>query len=283
MIPKRIIQTWKSRELPKRYRAFDRRLRKLHPDYEFRFFTDGEMDEFVRQEYPEYCEGFDALPDIISKVDLFRLLAVHKLGGFYMDLDVSMRKSLDDLRDHACIFPFERCADPYFAALHGTVDMIGQFAFGARAGHPFLKACADNIRRASLDPDSLRLPTEAHLPSLPPMFGNAHSFRVLYAAGPGMITRTFIEAPESRADARILSAIDRKDRRKVKFCFGNYGVHHMTGSWLAEMSPSDIKAARFVAKVMSLRHARILRTAEPAVTAELAMVDGRGPGVEPNS
>lgn len=276
MIPKRIIQTWKSRELPRRYRAFDRRLRKLHPDYEFRFFTDEEIAEFVRREYPECREGFDALPDIISKVDLFRLLAVHKLGGFYLDIDVRMRRSLDGLLDHACIFPFERYADPYFAAVFGTIEVMGQFAFGARAGHPFLKACADNICRASLDPEFLNLPTEAQLASLPPMFGNAHSFRILYTAGPGMVTRTFIESPESREDVKILSAVDRKDGRKVKFCFGTYGIHHMTGSWFSEMKAEEIRAARFVAMLMSSRHARMLRRSDHALSSELVMADNRG-------
>lgn len=273
MIPKRIIQTWKTRDLPRRYRAFHRRLRELHPDYEFLHYTDDEVEAFVREEYPTYTETFDTLPEFISKVDLFRLLAVHKLGGFYFDLDVLMRKPLDDLREHPCVFPYERYPDPHFAARYGTIEMIGQYAFGAEAGHSFLLACADNIRRFAHEPESRNLPTEAHMASLPVMFGNAHTLRVLYTAGPEMITRTFIESPESRGDMKILSAMDPVAGKKVKFCFGSHATHQMTNSWFSGMPARRILAARLFTRLMHRRTIRTLKRAEESVTSDLIMVE----------
>lgn len=276
MIPKCIIQTWKTEKLPGRYGAFQRQLKKLHPDYEFRFFTDEQIDSFVRQEYPEFAEAYDALPDFISRIDLFRLLAVHKHGGFYLDIDVLPQKPFDELLDHEAVFPFERYADPFFAARYGTLEMIGQYAFGARPGHPFLMACAENIRKVALDPDSLCLPTTSDLASLPEIMGNAHSFRVLYTAGPGMVTRTFIESPESRGELKIIAALDERDPklvRKITLSFGNLASHQVTGSWLTGMPTREVIVTRLVARLIHRRNARLLKKAALSVSSELVMVE----------
>ncbi len=272
MIPRRIIQTWKTREFPRRYRAFHRRLRKLHPDYEFVHFTDDEVDAFIRREYPEYAAAFDALPDVISRIDLFRLLAVHKLGGFYLDMDVLMRRSLEELRTHPCVFPYERHPDPYFAARHGTIEMIGQYAFGARPGHPFLLACADNIRRFALEPGSRDLPTDTQLASIPWMYGNAHTLRVLYSAGPGMITRTFIESPAAREGMKIIAAVDPDEQKKIRFCFGSFGSHQMTSSWISEMPARRIIAAALFARLLHRRTIRMLTNARDTFSSDLVMI-----------
>jgi hypothetical protein len=276
MIPKCFIQTWKTRTIPRRYKAFQRRLRKLHPDYEFRFFTDDEVESFVRREYPEFSEAYDALPDVISRIDLFRLLAVHKHGGFYLDIDVLPHKPFDELLNHHAVFPFERYADPFFAARYGTLEMIGQYAFGAEPGHPFLMACAENIRKVALEPDSLRLPSSSDLASLPEIMGNAHSFRVLYTAGPGMVTRTFIESPESRGGLKLIAALDERNPelvRKVTLSFGNFASHQVTGSWLTGMPVREIILTRLVARLIHRRNAGLLKSASLSTSSELVMVD----------
>lgn len=88
MIPKRIIQTWKSRKIPVEFRRYQKQIRKLNTDYEYLLFTDEDVNDFIAAEYPQFFEAFDSCSEFIFKADLFRLLAVHKLGGFYLDLDV---------------------------------------------------------------------------------------------------------------------------------------------------------------------------------------------------
>lgn len=230
-IPQRIIQTWKSRTLPRRYRRFQKKLRKLHPEWDVQLFTDDEMHAFVREEYPQYVEAYEALPNVVCQTDLFRILAVHKLGGFYCDLDVLFVKPLDELREHACVFPFQSNSDAYFAALFRSIDCIGQYAFGAEAGHPFLIACADAIARSVLDPEWALVPNDEAMATLFTPLEPPHALPIYYTSGPSVITRAFIENPEARAGVKLLSAFDQENNRKLYYCFGPYAVHAMHGTW----------------------------------------------------
>ena len=68
-IPRRIIQTDKSRNLPLLAQAAARNLRLLNPDFEYLFFDDVEVDEFVRVEFPEYRAVFNSFPLQIQRYD----------------------------------------------------------------------------------------------------------------------------------------------------------------------------------------------------------------------
>src|SRR5437667_1645701 len=87
-IPKRIIQTGKSRDLHPLARASAANMKLLHPGWEIRFFDDADVLRFITEEFPEYRRVFDSFPRAIQRFDFFRYLAVYRLGGFYFDLDV---------------------------------------------------------------------------------------------------------------------------------------------------------------------------------------------------
>jgi mannosyltransferase OCH1-like enzyme len=74
-IPKRIIQTGKSRDLPLLARAAVTNLRLLNPDYEYMFFDDRQVEEFVDAEFPDFRSVMDSFPRRIQRFDLFRYLA----------------------------------------------------------------------------------------------------------------------------------------------------------------------------------------------------------------
>ena len=226
LIPARIIQTWKTRVVPARYKRFQHAVRTLNPGYEMLLFTDAEMSDFVSSRYPEYRETFEALPSIISKTDLFRILAVHGLGGFYLDLDVALIRSIEPLRSHSCVFPFENIADTHFIRRYGVIGLIGQYAFGAAPGHPFLLAYADNIKRVVADPSLLDAPS-AELLALTHEEDKMVS-DTLYRTGPRMANRTYIEHPELQDGIKIIYA-QKPDGTKVWSSFGIYGFHLMDG------------------------------------------------------
>lgn len=225
-IPARIIQTWKTRQVPARHRRCQEAIRTLCPEFEARLFTDAEMAEFVRTHYPEYIETFEALPSIISKTDLFRILAVHQLGGFYLDLDVQLIRSIAPLREFSCVFPFENVADVHFIRSYGEVELIGQYAFGAVAGHPFLRAYAENIKRVVADPSLLNAPS-AELLALT-REEDKPVMDTMYRTGPRMAKRTYLEHPELHDQIKILYAQDPEGATQWS-CFGIYGFHLMDG------------------------------------------------------
>src|ERR1700730_2525464 len=139
-IPKRIIQTGKDIHQPLRNRAVMSNIRLLNPDYEYLFFDDGQVEEFVEREFPHYRAVFDSFQYSIQRYDFFRYLAVYRYGGFYFDLDVMLASDLSSLLNSGCVFPFEGLTLSRYLRKHYKMDWeIGNYAFGAAAGHPFLK------------------------------------------------------------------------------------------------------------------------------------------------
>ena len=61
-IARRIIQTAKSRDLPILGRAATTNLRLLNPDFEYVFFDDDQVEEFIDTEFPQYRSVVDAFP-----------------------------------------------------------------------------------------------------------------------------------------------------------------------------------------------------------------------------
>src|ERR1700740_3607926 len=105
-IPRRIIQTDRSAALPLLAKAAVTNLRLLNPDFEYLFFDDAQVEEFIDAEFPQYRPVFDSFPARIQPYDFFRYLAVYRFGGFYFDTDVFLATGLDDLLEFSCVFPF---------------------------------------------------------------------------------------------------------------------------------------------------------------------------------
>ena len=224
-IPSRIIQTARTRDLSPTARASRAILQRLHPDWEYRFFDDAEIHEFVASEFPQYQPVFEAFPRSIQRIDFFRYLAVYKLGGFYFDLDVLLSEELRPLQGFGCVFPFEELSlNPYLERTHEIDWEIGNYAFGGAPGHPFLAAVIENCARSQRDPMWVR-PMIAHVPGI-----FRSDLEVLGSTGPGVLTRTLAESPETTSDVHVLFPDDVCDPQGWHL-FGKYGVHLMEGSW----------------------------------------------------
>src|SRR5437660_57893 len=116
-IPKRIIQTDKSRELPLLARAATVNLRLLNPDFEYLFFDDAQVEEFIDTEFPSYRPVVDSFPERIQRYDFFRYLAVYRFGGFYFDTDVLLASPLEELLAFGCVFLFVHLGDKKFVSM----------------------------------------------------------------------------------------------------------------------------------------------------------------------
>src|SRR5436190_9078573 len=224
-IPRQIIQTGKSRVLTGAAKAAAANLSLLHPDWNFLFFDDADVRKFIAREFPEYESVFNAFPRNIQRYDFFRYLAVYRLGGFYFDLDVFLWQSLDSLLEHDSVFTFEELTvNRHLREQHRMDWELGNYAFGARADSPFLKAVIENCVRAQREPSWVA----------PMMQGIPRLFRtdlaVLNTTGPGLVTRTFAENPELARDVKVLFPEDVCDSQQWHH-FGTYGVHLMEGSW----------------------------------------------------
>jgi hypothetical protein len=224
-IPRRVIQTGKTRILPLVEQAAVANFKCLNPDFEYIYFDDGDVNAFIDGEFPEYRALFDRFPHRIQRVDFFRYLAVYRLGGFYFDLDVFLARGIGDLTGSNCVFPFEELTLNSYLRTEYQIDWeIGNYAFGASAGHPFLRAVIDNCIRAQNDPDWVAL----MMKGIPALFRSG--FEVLNTTGPGLLTRTLVESAGLSRNVSVLFPHDVCDER-TWHNFGDYGVHLMAGTW----------------------------------------------------
>jgi inositol phosphorylceramide mannosyltransferase catalytic subunit len=224
-IPKRIIQTGKSRQLPMLAQASQANLRLLNPDFEYLFFDDADVETFIDTQFPQYRKLFDAFPYRIQKYDFFRYLAVYRYGGFYFDLDILLARSLDELCRHSCVFPFEELSlHAFLRESYGMDWEAGNYAFGAAAGHPFLGAIIANCVRAQHDSAW----PAAMWRSIPTLFRD--EFYVLDTTGPGLVSRTLAEFSQASPPVTVLFPPDVCDHR-YWHQFGDYGIHLHEGGW----------------------------------------------------
>src|SRR5579884_1822623 len=225
IIPRRIIQTGKSADLSLLCKAAVANVRLLNPGFEYLFFDDANVEKFIDSEFPEYRPVFDSFAVPIQRYDFFRYLAVYRLGGFYLDTDVLLVSCLEDLLGFGCVFPFEELTIQAFLREQYGMDWeIGNYAFGAAAGHPFLGAVIQNCVRAQAEPDWAGVMTR----SLPRLL--RQELEVIYTTGPGLVSRTLAEHSGAAEEVRVLFPHDVCDK-KCWNLFGDYGVHLGSGSW----------------------------------------------------
>ena len=224
-IPKRIIQTNKSLDLSLLEKAAVANIRLLNPDFEYLFFDDRQVEEFIDKEFPEYRRVFDSFPIPIQRYDFFRYLAVYRFGGFYLDMDVFLASNLSELLDYDCVFPFEALTINTFLRDEHNMDWeVGNYAFGSVAGHPFLRAIIENCVRAQKDRDWV----DSMGRSIPGIF--REEYYVLYTTGPLLVSRTLAEFPDATKQVKVLFPEDVCDSTYWNR-FGHFGVHLRGGTW----------------------------------------------------
>ena len=215
----------KSAGLPLSGKASAANLRLLNPDFEYLLFDDAGIDQFIEAEYPQYRPVFDLFAVRIQRYDFFRYLAVYHFGGFYFDTDVFLASGIENLTEFGCVFPFEQLSIHSFLREQYGMDWeIGNYAFGAAAGHPFLEAVIKNVVRAQQHPEW----AEAMLKPIPRPFRS--KYFVLDTTGPGLVSRTLAEYSGACDQMKVLFPENVCDRSSW-YRFGNYGVHLQSGSW----------------------------------------------------
>lgn len=104
MIPKIIHYCWfGGKPLPSDVKQYIETWKKYCPDYEIKQWDESNFD--INEN--AYCrEAYEARKWAFV-TDYVRLKVLHDYGGFYMDTDVEVCKSLDDLRQYAALSGYE--------------------------------------------------------------------------------------------------------------------------------------------------------------------------------
>jgi mannosyltransferase OCH1-like enzyme len=220
---KNIIQTWKNNKIPYKYHSGIKSLKNYNNDYNFIFFTDTDIEVFLKNNYPEYYKTYLLLPYKIQKIDFFRYIAVYHFGGYYFDLDISADDKLDKLntKNNVAYFPIDMHIDeknidqPRFKKYADLGFLVGQYAFYAPKYHPFIKSLIDGIYNNIQMYISEKKNTEQY---------------IYDTTGPDYVTQKFI---------KYMGTIDYRNypvhilQHPSNQKFGRYASHNYFGTWKA--------------------------------------------------
>ena len=99
-IPAIIWQTMKTNQVPVSMKDYVDTWITLNPEYEYRFYDDDDIIDFLKNDFPDFLEGYKKIKYGASKADLWRYLVMYKFGGVYADMDCR------------CLNPLRQWIDP---------------------------------------------------------------------------------------------------------------------------------------------------------------------------
>jgi len=219
-------QTYKVEDLtrpgtPAVYRPFQQAWRRLHPDWQYEFWTDQRIAEFVQAVHPAFQALFKSYRHQIQRVDLMRYLVLWTYGGWYIDLDFEPKQSLHELTRR---YPDQVILgqEPLVQArkVYRRARCVGNAIMYSPPRHPFWRHVLDlAFQRSRLGPTPLP------------------SSEVLRATGPGLLDDALRTYPNAAAQVVVLSP--DAFYSKVAPGFPQHpvnsaevvAVHHWTNTW----------------------------------------------------
>ena len=150
-IPKIIHQTFKTNDLPQEIKESVDQLRKMNPDYEYRFYNDDDCLDFIKENYDdETLSLYQSInPNYGSaKSDFFRYLLMYKVGGVYLDIKSSTTKPLSETILYSDEYLLTHWPGRDWSDIlnyyHGEFQ---NWHIICRPNHPFLKRTIELVKR----------------------------------------------------------------------------------------------------------------------------------------
>ena len=237
MIPKLLHYVWVGTPLPDHQRRNIDTWRRTNPDFEIIQWDESNIDfshAAVRDAH--------ARRRWAKVADIARLMAVRQQGGFYLDVDFHLYRSLNPLRAHPCVFGFQTKAP-------GT-DWVSNGMIGAQPSHWFIAKAVDRVLSIPTTPFGFDRPTKY---------------------GPKLVTRLLMEEgleSYGAAGAQVRDVFVAPTEAFFPWAYGeafredcvtpaSYGIHLWEKSWEREL-PVWVRAGQVALKqVRRLRRAAL--------------------------
>lgn len=138
-IPKLIMQTWKTTELPDKWKSTATSIAKFMPDWQYELMTDEMNREFIAQHFPDFLSYYDAFPYAIQRADAVRYAWLYVHGGLYLDCDFELLAPLDELFTHE--------ADLFLLTSSNRPDVITNGFMAAKPGNPIWLEMIEEMKK----------------------------------------------------------------------------------------------------------------------------------------
>ncbi|MBX3584762.1 MAG: glycosyl transferase [Rhizobiaceae bacterium] len=215
MIPHILHQTWKSPEIPERFRPWVESWEEFNPGWRRMFWTDRDLLLFVSQHYPEFLPTFCSYASGILRADAGRYLLLHHFGGVYADLDCECVGSFDPIMTEDRVV---LCKEPssHFesqASFRGLPYLLFNGTMASPPGHPFW------------------MHLWSYLPTL------VRAKEVIDATGPAVMTSAQLSFPDQSRLVIHASTLftpsnrDGEPDTAEETTDGTLSRHHWAGTW----------------------------------------------------
>jgi len=212
MIPKIIHYCWLSNDpIPAESVEFIKSWHNILHDYEFILW---DRKNFSIDSVPWVKEAFDKKKYAFA-ADYIRLFAVYNYGGIYLDTDIEVKKSFNELLHKKQILGFENISK----------QGIEAGCFGAEKGDPFIGKCLSYYDNRHFIEANGTLNTKI----LP------------------LIMSEFIDE-KTRENIKSFDFFTAKDHDTgtIKETRNTYTVHHFAGSWLSSFEKNIAQATSLI-------------------------------------
>ena len=157
-IPKIIHQTYfigpDEKKFPTKLKDNIDRIKKLNPDWEYRFYTNKDIEEYINNHYRQLLPFYEKINPAYgaARADFFRYLIIYNEGGVYLDIKANTSKPLSELifnDDKYLLSHWPRHYPEIMLGKHpGITNPIGelqQWHIAAASGHPFLQTVINRV------------------------------------------------------------------------------------------------------------------------------------------
>jgi inositol phosphorylceramide mannosyltransferase catalytic subunit len=161
-IPKIIHLTWKTREIPLKWKRMALSWKQTNPDWKIKLWTDEDNRNYIEQNYPEFLHTFDSYPYGIQRADAIRYFLLKDFGGVYCDLDIEVLGSLNQY--------FDNTNGEVFLVQSGNVPVFTNCFMASKPGIKFWDEVIDRLKNPQI-----------------PWYALSKHFYVMYSTGPLML------------------------------------------------------------------------------------------------
>ncbi|BBK37810.1 hypothetical protein STAQ_28880 [Allostella sp. ATCC 35155] len=237
-IPRILHFTWKTREVPARYRPLVEGWARRHPGWKRRIWTDHDLRAFVERHDPDFLPVFDGYENPIARVDAGRYLVLAHLGGVFVDLDLECFRPIDPLlAGERLVVGLEpdTHGQALKAAERGIARILCPSFLASAPGHAFWAAVRQALVECRHEPDPLDATGPFLLSRVHARYREADPVRLL---PPEMLY------PVDRDSAwrGLLFDIETWSRTARQA----YAHHHWDGTWFRTSDEARIGAPREV-------------------------------------
>ncbi|XP_045184683.1 uncharacterized protein LOC123542758 [Mercenaria mercenaria] len=142
-IPKRIHQVFffeTSSTLPRKLQKAQQSCIEQHPGYKYTLWNKTMVNALIDREYPDIKDLYNSYGHWVKRADVARYLVLHHHGGWYIDMDIVCKHSVEELSTEA-----ENKGASVVVHTTGPVGFSNDF-IGISRRHPFLADVMNALR-----------------------------------------------------------------------------------------------------------------------------------------